>query len=46
MIIADREFHKIMITGDREFHSIFLSHWLKKYQRPDVYFVLRQKNKP
>ena len=32
-----------MITADREFHSIFLSHWLKKYQRPDVYFVLRQK---
>ncbi|MDE5083673.1 MAG: hypothetical protein O4859_21570 [Trichodesmium sp. St18_bin1] len=32
-----------MMTADREFHSIFLSHWLKKYQRPDVYFVLRQK---
>ena len=32
---------KIMITADREFHSIFLSHWLKKYQRPDVDFVLR-----
>ena len=43
MIIADREFHKIMITGDREFHSIFLSHWFKKYQMPDIYFVLRQK---
>ena len=34
---------KIMITADREFHSIFLSHWLKKYQKPDVYFVFRQK---
>ena len=34
---------KIWITADREFHSIFLSHWLKKYQGPDVYFVLRQK---
>jgi hypothetical protein len=34
---------KIMITADRDFHSIFLSHWLKKYQRSDVYFVLRQK---
>ena len=32
-----------MMTADREFHSIFLSHWSKKYQRPDVYFVLRQK---
>jgi hypothetical protein len=32
-----------MITADREFHSIFLSHWLKKHQRPDVYFVLRKK---
>jgi hypothetical protein len=32
---------KIWITADREFHSIFLSHWLKKYQRSDVYFVLR-----
>ena len=32
-----------MIIADREFHSIFLSHWLKKYQGPDVYFVLRQK---
>ena len=30
---------KIMMTADREFHSIFLSHWLKKYQKPDVYFV-------
>ena len=36
---------KIMITADREFHRIFLSHWLKKYQRQDVYFVLRQKNR-
>ena len=34
---------KIMITADRDFHSIFLSHWFKKYQRSDVYFVLRQK---
>ena len=34
---------KIMMTADREFHSIFLSHWLKKYQKPDVYFVFRQK---
>ena len=34
---------RIMRTEDREFHSIFLSHWLKKYQRPDIYFVLRQK---
>ena len=32
-----------MITADREFHSIFLSHWLKKYQKLDVYFVFRQK---
>ena len=37
---------KIMMTADREFHRIFLSHWLKKYQKPDVYFVLRQKNQP
>merc|ERR1711872_1074577 len=34
---------KIMMTADREFHSIFLSHWLKKYQTLDVYFVFRQK---
>ena len=34
---------KIILRADREFHSIFLSHWLKKYQRQDVYFVLRQK---
>ena len=34
---------KIIITADREFHSIFLSHWLKKYQTLDVYFVFRQK---
>ena len=34
---------KIIITADREFHSIFLSHWLKKYQKLDVYFVFRQK---
>ena len=34
---------KIMMTADREFHSIFLSHWLKKYQKQDVYFVFRQK---
>ena len=34
---------KIILTADREFHSIFLSHWLKKYQKQDVYFVLRQK---
>ena len=34
---------KIIITADREFHSIFLSHWLKKYQKQDVYFVFRQK---
>jgi hypothetical protein len=32
-----------MMTADREFHSIFLSHWQKKYQKPDVYFVFRQK---
>ena len=36
---------KIMMTIDREFHRIFLSHWLKKYQKQDVYFVLRQKNR-
>ena len=30
---------KIMMTADREFHSIFLSHWFKKYQKQDVYFV-------
>ena len=34
-----------MMTIDREFHRIFLSHWLKKYQKQDVYFVLRQKNR-
>ena len=34
---------KIMMTADREFHSIFLSHWLKKYHKLDVYFVFRQK---
>ncbi|NEQ39642.1 MAG: hypothetical protein F6K40_26660 [Okeania sp. SIO3I5] len=34
---------KIILTADREFHSIFLSHWLKKYQKQDVFFVLRQK---
>ena len=32
-----------MMTADREFHSIFLSHWLKKYHKLDVYFVFRQK---
>ena len=37
---------KIMMTGYREFYSIFLSHWFKKYQMPDIYFVLRQKNQP
>ncbi|NEO58473.1 MAG: hypothetical protein F6K54_38740 [Okeania sp. SIO3B5] len=35
--------YKIIITADREFHSIFLSHWLKKSQKNQVYFVLRQK---
>ena len=34
---------KNTMTADREFHSIFLSHWLKKYQKQDVYFVFRQK---
>ena len=34
---------RFIITADREFHSIFLSHWLKKYQTLDVYFVFRQK---
>ncbi|MCL2938800.1 MAG: hypothetical protein MGU50_20800 [Trichodesmium sp. MAG_R02] len=34
---------KMMMTADREFYSIFLFHWLKKYQKLDVYFVLRQK---
>ena len=34
---------KIIITADREFHSIFLSHWLKKHHKLDVYFVFRQK---
>ena len=34
---------KIMMTADREFHSIFLSHWLKKYHKQDLYFVFRQK---
>ncbi|MCH2050957.1 MAG: transposase [Trichodesmium sp. ALOHA_ZT_67] len=34
---------KIILTADREFHSIFLCHWLKKYQKQDVYFVLRLK---
>ena len=33
---------KVILTADREFHSVFLSHWLKKYQKQDVYFVLRQ----
>ena len=32
-----------MMTADREFHSIFISHWLKKYHKLDVYFVFRQK---
>ncbi|ABG53777.1 hypothetical protein Tery_4835 [Trichodesmium erythraeum IMS101] len=32
-----------MMAADREFHSIFLSHWLKKYQKQDLYFVFRQK---
>ena len=32
-----------MMTADREFHSIFISHWLKKYHKFDVYFVFRQK---
>ena len=32
---------KIIITADREFHSIFLSHWLKKYHKLDLYFVFR-----
>ena len=32
-----------MMTADREFHSIFRSHWLKKYQTLDVYFVFGQK---
>ena len=32
-----------MMITDREFHRIFLSHWLKKYQKQDVYFVFRQK---
>ncbi len=31
------------MTADIEFHSIFRSHWLKKYQKQDVYFVFRQK---
>ena len=34
---------KITITADRQFHSIFRSHWLKKYQKQDVYFVFIQK---
>jgi hypothetical protein len=34
---------KIMMIVDREFHSIFLSHWLKKYHKLDVYFVFRKK---
>ncbi|WP_287280388.1 MULTISPECIES: IS4 family transposase [unclassified Okeania] len=34
--------YKILITADREFHSIFLSHWLKKSHKNQVYFVLRQ----
>ena len=36
---------RIIITADREFHSIFLSHWLKKYHKLDVYFVFRQKKR-
>ncbi|MCL2924309.1 MAG: hypothetical protein MGF17_06690 [Trichodesmium sp. MAG_R04] len=36
---------KIILTADREFHSIFLSHWLKKYHKQDVYFVFRKKNR-
>ena len=34
---------KITMTADIEFHSIFRSHWLKKYQKQDVYFVFRKK---
>ena len=34
---------KIILTADREFHSIFLSHWLKKYHKQDIFFVFRQK---
>ena len=35
----------VLHAGSSEcgFHSIFLSHCLKKYQRPDVYFVLIKK---
>ena len=42
-IIRLLKVQKIILTADREFHSIFLSHWLKKYQTLDVYFVFRQK---
>ncbi|MDE5080590.1 MAG: hypothetical protein O4859_04280 [Trichodesmium sp. St18_bin1] len=44
-IIRLLKVQKIILTADREFHSIFLSHWLEKYQKQDVYFVLRQKNR-
>ena len=43
LVLRSLKGQKIIIIADGEFHSIFLSHWLKKYQRPDVYFVLRQK---
>ena len=42
-VIRLLEGQKIMMTADREFHSIFISHWLKKYHKFDVYFVFRQK---
>ncbi|WP_202223390.1 IS4 family transposase [Okeania sp. KiyG1] len=35
--------YKIVLIADREFHSIFRSHWLKKYQKYNVYFALRRK---
>ncbi|NES08402.1 MAG: hypothetical protein F6K22_40055 [Okeania sp. SIO2F4] len=34
---------QIILIADREFQSIFRSHWLKKYQKHNVYFALRQK---
>ena len=43
LVIRLLKIQKIILTADREFYSIFISHWLKKYQKQDVYFVLRPK---
>ncbi|NES73859.1 MAG: hypothetical protein F6K24_56100 [Okeania sp. SIO2D1] len=35
--------YQIILIADREFHSIFRAHWLKQYQKHQVYFGLRRK---